>query len=59
MRKPYRDRLQAVILDWAGTTVDHGSVAPIRVLQKIFADQGIEVSDEEVRRDMGDVLFPG
>jgi phosphonoacetaldehyde hydrolase len=53
MRKPYRDRLQAVILDWAGTTVDHGSLAPIRVLQKIFADRGIEVTDEEVRRDMG------
>jgi len=53
MRRPYRDRLQAVILDWAGTTVDHGSVAPIRVLQKIFADHGIEVTDEEVRRDMG------
>jgi phosphonoacetaldehyde hydrolase len=53
MRRPYRDRLQAVILDWAGTTVDHGSVAPIRVLQKIFADRGIEVTDEEVRRDMG------
>jgi phosphonoacetaldehyde hydrolase len=53
MRPPYRDRLQAVILDWAGTTVDHGSLAPIRVLQKIFADRGIEVTDEEVRRDMG------
>jgi phosphonoacetaldehyde hydrolase len=53
LRKPYRDRLQAVILDWAGTTVDHGSLAPIRVLQKIFADRGIEVSDQEVRHDMG------
>jgi phosphonoacetaldehyde hydrolase len=42
-----------VILDWAGTTVDHGSLAPIRVLQKIFADRGIEISEAEVRRDMG------
>jgi phosphonoacetaldehyde hydrolase len=42
-----------VILDWAGTTVDHGSLAPIRALQKIFADHGIEISEEEVRRDMG------
>jgi len=42
-----------VILDWAGTTVDHGSLAPIRVLQKIFFDRGIEVSEEEARRDMG------
>jgi phosphonoacetaldehyde hydrolase len=53
MRRPYRDRLQAVVFDWAGTTVDHGSVAPIRVLQKVFAGHGIEVSDQEVRLDMG------
>jgi phosphonoacetaldehyde hydrolase len=52
-RKPYRGRLQAVILDWAGTTVDHGSLAPVRVLEKIVADRGIEISEEEVRRDMG------
>jgi phosphonoacetaldehyde hydrolase len=51
--KPYRGRLQAVILDWAGTTVDHGSLAPVRVLEKIFADRGIEITEEEARRDMG------
>ena len=51
--RPYRGCLQAVILDWAGTTVDHGSLAPVRVLQKIFSDRGIEISEEEVRRDMG------
>lgn len=47
------NRVQAVILDWAGTTVDHGSLAPIRVLQKIFFDRGIEISEQEARRDMG------
>jgi phosphonoacetaldehyde hydrolase len=52
-RRPYRGRLQAVILDWAGTTVDHGSLAPIRVLQKIFSHRGIEITEEEARRDMG------
>jgi len=52
-QRPYRGCLQAVILDWAGTTVDHGSLAPIRVLQKIFSDRGIEISEEEARRDMG------
>jgi len=25
-------RVTAVILDWAGTTVDHGSLAPVRAL---------------------------
>ena len=53
VQRPYRGRIKAVILDWAGTTVDHGSLATIRVLQKIFADHGIEVSEEEARRDMG------
>jgi phosphonoacetaldehyde hydrolase len=52
-RRPYRGRLQAVILDWAGTTVDYGSLAPIRVLQKIFSDRGIEITEAEARRDMG------
>jgi len=42
-----------VILDWAGTTVDYGSMAPIRVLQQVFADRGIQVSEEEARQDMG------
>jgi phosphonoacetaldehyde hydrolase len=52
-QRPYRGRLQAVILDWAGTTVDYGSLAPIRALQKVFSDRGIEISEEEARRDMG------
>jgi len=53
VNKPYRGRLQAVVFDWAGTTVDYGSLAPIRVLQKIFADRGVEITEEEARRDMG------
>lgn len=53
IQRAYRGPLKAVILDWAGTTVDHGSLAPIRVLQKVFADRGIEISEEEARRDMG------
>jgi phosphonoacetaldehyde hydrolase len=53
VRKTYTGPLQAVILDWAGTTVDYGSLAPVRVLQQIFADRGIQVSEDEARRDMG------
>lgn len=53
MHRTYRGPLQAVILDWAGTTVDHGSLAPIRVLQKIFADRAIEISEAEARHHMG------
>jgi phosphonoacetaldehyde hydrolase len=46
-------KLQAVVLDWAGTTVDFGSLAPARTLQRVFADSGIQLADAEVRRDMG------
>src|ERR1700722_19278739 len=43
----------AIIFDWAGTTVDFGSLAPVRALQGLFAGRGFEVTEDEVRRDMG------
>lgn len=46
-------RLSAVIFDWAGTTVDHGSLAPVRALTELFRLRGITLSDADVRRDMG------
>jgi phosphonoacetaldehyde hydrolase len=46
-------RLEAVIFDWAGTTVDCGSMAPVKALVKLFAAQGIQLSDADARRDMG------
>jgi phosphonoacetaldehyde hydrolase len=45
--------LEAIIFDWAGTTVDCGSLAPVRALVSLFAKRGIELSDADVRRDMG------
>jgi phosphonoacetaldehyde hydrolase len=50
---PYRGKLQAVILDWAGTTVDFGSLAPVRTLQEIFARANLNLAEAEIRRDMG------
>jgi phosphonoacetaldehyde hydrolase len=50
--KPF-SRLRAVMLDWAGTTVDHGSIAPVIVLQELFARHHVTLSSEEARRDMG------
>jgi phosphonoacetaldehyde hydrolase len=41
------------MLDWAGTTVDHGSRAPVLALQALFAQRGITLSVEDARRDMG------
>jgi phosphonoacetaldehyde hydrolase len=48
-----RDGIRMVILDWAGTTVDHGSMAPIAALQNLFGRRGIQLSVEDARRDMG------
>jgi phosphonoacetaldehyde hydrolase len=45
--------IQAVVLDWAGTTVDRGSVAPVRAIQEVFGRHGIAVSDADARREMG------
>lgn len=46
-------RLRAIMLDWAGTTVDHGSIAPVLALQTLFANHNISLSTEDARRDMG------
>jgi phosphonoacetaldehyde hydrolase len=43
----------AVIFDWAGTTVDFGSLAPVRTLQRVFAEAGVPITEGEARRDMG------
>ena len=46
-------RISAIMLDWAGTTVDHGSIAPVTALQTLFRAHGIALSMEDARRDMG------
>lgn len=45
--------IRAVILDWAGTTVDYGSRAPTRVFVEIFRRAGLEISEAEARGPMG------
>src|SRR5262249_52520242 len=46
-------KLEAVIFDWAGTMVDHGSLAPVRAVTELFNRHDIHLRDEVVRRDMG------
>ena len=46
-------RIQAAIFDWAGTTVDYGSLAPMRVFVEIFKRRGVEIAIEEARGPMG------
>ena len=51
--RPYTGPLQLVVLDWAGTTIDHGCMAPVAVFQAAFATLGVAVTAEEVRVPMG------
>jgi len=46
-------RLKGLVLDWAGTTVDYGSLAPAKTLQQLFAKARITLTESETRRDMG------
>lgn len=46
-------RLQAAILDWAGTVVDFGSFAPTRIFVEAFASFDVEISLAEARGPMG------
>ena len=45
--------LDAVIFDWAGTTVDFGSMSPVAAFMEAFKSYGIEVTEEETRMPMG------
>src|ERR1700689_596266 len=46
-------KIPAVFLDWAGTVVDHGSIAPVNALETIFNQFGLTVPRPLVRRYMG------
>src|SRR5215472_11320348 len=45
--------VKAVVFDWAGTMIDFGCMAPVRALSSVFEGEGIALSEEEARRDMG------
>ena len=45
--------LKAVVLDWAGTILDHGSLAPMGVFVEAFARFGVPLTIEQARGPMG------
>ncbi|MBL4797075.1 MAG: phosphonoacetaldehyde hydrolase [Oleispira sp.] len=45
--------VEALILDWAGTTIDFGSLAPVYAFMELFKEEGIDVSQAEAREPMG------
>ena len=48
-RRSYRGPIEAVILDWAGTTLDFGCVAPAVVFVEVFKRQGVTIDMAEAR----------
>jgi phosphonoacetaldehyde hydrolase len=51
--RSYRGPLKAVILDWAGTTVDYGCFAPAVVFIEVYKRKGIAITMEQAREPMG------
>jgi phosphonoacetaldehyde hydrolase len=51
--RTYRGPVQAVLLDWAGTTMDFGCMAPAVVFVQVFEREGVPISMEEARVPMG------
>ena len=45
--------VEAVIFDWAGTTMDYGCYAPAVVFMDVFKAKGVDITMEEARRPMG------
>ena len=52
-KRIYRGQVQAVILDWSGTTADAYVIAPAVVFVEVFHRQGVEISMKESRGPMG------
>jgi phosphonoacetaldehyde hydrolase len=46
-------KFEAVIFDWAGTTVDYGCFAPVQTFIEVFKEYGITPTMEETRKPMG------
>lgn len=52
-RRGYNGKLQALVFDWAGTLVDHGSCAPAAVFVEVFRRVEVPVTTAEARAPMG------
>src|SRR5262245_55063778 len=52
-RRRYQGQLKGVILDWAGTTMDFGCLAPTVVFVDVFKRRDVPITPEEAREPMG------
>ncbi|MBI2422481.1 MAG: phosphonoacetaldehyde hydrolase [Candidatus Hydrogenedentes bacterium] len=53
MQRSYRGKVQAVIFDWAGTTIDYGSMAPAGSFMELFRRHGVTATNAQARGPMG------
>ena len=51
--KEKNNKISMVVFDWAGTTVDYGSCAPMDVFKMVFDEAGIYLSRQEINGPMG------
>jgi phosphonoacetaldehyde hydrolase len=52
-QRSYRGPLQGVLLDWAGTTMDYGCMAPAVVFMQVYSRKGVNITMEHAREPMG------
>lgn len=52
-QRRYQGPLKAAILDWAGTTIDYGCLAPAVTFVDVFKRRGVPITTEEAREPMG------
>ena len=52
-RRTYRGPIEAVLLDWAGTTMDFGCMAPAVVFVEVFERRKVPITIDEARAPMG------
>jgi phosphonoacetaldehyde hydrolase len=52
-QRSYRGPLKAVVLDWAGTVVDFGCLAPTATFVEAFRQAGIAITQDQARGPMG------
>ena len=48
-----RNKIQLVVFDWAGTTVDYGCFAPVNAFEKAFGAFDVYPTMDEIRAPMG------
>ncbi len=53
LRRSYRGPLKAVIVDWAGTVIDYGSLGPVAAFMEVFSRKNVPITMDEAREPMG------